>query len=208
MSDKEARALAAGDTIEVNGVEYRLRPVGMRQLHEVQRSAVDHYKREYLRTYSANMDLIPEEHRASMMERKLDEVARWDVGSLPTKIAHDVRSIPITPALIKWLENEHDDVPETESGKRAVVAAALDSGKLTVEVVREMTKERPARIKIPYDSWWVTATYEGMVAFIRASLQAGGSQVGRDDVMSWPLSKIMEAARKVEAVTAPSLGNT
>lgn len=208
MSDKEARALAASEFIEVNGVEYALRPVGMQQLHEVQRSSVDYYKREYLRTYATNLDLMPESVRAGMMERKLDEVARWDIGNLPTKVAHDVRAVPITPALLKWLENEHDDVPETDSGKRAVVAAALDSGKLTVDAVQEMTKSRPARIKIPYDSWWVTATYEGMVTFIRASLQAGGSQVGRDALMAWPLAKVMEAARKVEAVTAPSLGNT
>lgn len=208
MSEKEARALAAGDTIEVNGTEYALRPVGMRQLHEVQKTAVDFYKREYLRTYFQNIDLIPEELRVGLMERKLDEVGRWDVGSLPTKVAHDVRTIPITAALNKWLENEHDEPPETDSGKRAVVAAALDSAKLTADAVEQMTKVRPRRVKIPYDSWWVTATYEGMVTFIQASLQSGGSAISNQDVMGWPLSKVMEAARKVESLTAPQLGNT
>lgn len=207
MSDKEARVLAAADTIEVNGKEFKLHPIGMQQLHEVQRAAVEGYKRDYLQTWSKNLDLLPGDRRDEMLERKFDEAARWDIGNLPVKLAHDVRPIPITQELTAWMEKVHGDVPKTESAKRAVVASTLDSGGLKPEQVEQMTGVRPKQVKIPYDSWWVTATYDGMITFICASLNTGGQKIERKDVAEWPLAKVMEAARKVEQVTAPALGN-
>ena len=208
MSDKEARVLGAGDFLEVNGKEYHLRPIAMQQLHEVQRAAVVYYKREYLRTFAENADLLPPDHAASLLERKFEEVAKWDIGHLPAKIAYDVRLVNLTAQINVWLENEYGDLPDSDNTKRAMLAAALDSGKITADEVQQKTGTKPGRVQIPYDSWWVTAVYDGMVTFIWASLRSGDAAADKGEVSRWPLSKIMEASRLVEKLTAPALGNT
>lgn len=207
MSDREARALAAGDTIDVAGKEFRISPVGMRQLHEVQRAAVKYYKREYLSTYADNMDLLPEKQRSELMQRKFDEVAKWDVGNLPVKLAYDVRAVPINAKLKSVLEDEFDELPEGETELRFLLASALDRELISVSDVMELTGVRPRKARIPYDSWWVTAVREGMVAFVLASLQ-NHPEVKREDVERWPLHKIVQAAKLAERLTVPDLGNT
>lgn len=207
MSDKEARALGAGDTIEVDGKEYRISPVGMRQLHEVQRAAVRYYKREYLATYADNLDLLPERQRAEMLAKKFDEAAKWDVGNLPIKLAYDTRMVAVNEKLRSALEDEFDEVPESELGVRLLLAAALDRELISPDDVFKLTGVRPRKARIPYDSWWVTAVREGMIAFVLASLN-GQPGVTKEDVEAWPLHKIVEASRMAEGLTAPALGNT
>ena len=208
MSDKEARALGAGDAINVNGKEYRISPVGMRQLHEVQRAAVKYYKREYLSTYSENLDLIPDGQRAELLRVKFDEVAKWDVGNLPVRLAYDVRSVPINAKIRAVLEDEFNELPENEQEVRHLLAAALDRELISFDDVVKLTGVRPRKARIPYDSWWVTAVREGMVTLVLASLKEHHPDVRKDDVEGWPLSKIVQAARLSESLTAPALGNT
>lgn len=208
MSDKEARALAAGDVIDVNGKEYRISPVGMRQLHEVQREAVKYYKRQYLATYSENLDLFPEGQRADLLAKKFDEVAKWDVGNLPVRLAYDVRAVPINEKIRSALEDEFDELPENEVELRFLLAAALDRELISFDDVVKLTGIRPRKARIPYDSWWVTAVREGMIAFVAASLKANHPEATKADVEAWPLAKIVQAARLAESITSPDLGNT
>lgn len=207
MGDKEARVLGAADTIEVDGREFRISPVGMRQLHEVQRAAVKYYKREYLTTWSDNADLLPAGQRAELLQKKLDEVARWDVGNLPIKLAYDTRNVAINEKLKAALEDEFDEVPESELGIRLLLAAALDREVISASDVAKLTGTYPRKARIPYDSWWVTAVREGMIAFVLASLHAH-PEVKKEDVEGWPLAKIVEASRLAESLTAPAVGNT
>lgn len=208
MSDKEARVLAAGDTINVSGKDYRISPVGMKHLHEVQRAAVKYYKREYLTTFAENLDLLPKDQAAKLLEKKLEEVARWDIGNLPIKMAFDVQSVPVTnEKLLTLLEDSYGDLPENELARRAVLAAALDAETIDPAEVEKLTGVKPRRVRVPYDSWWVTATRDGMISFVLASVQKNHPELTADDVGDWPLGKIMEAARLVESLTAPSLGN-
>lgn len=209
MSDKEARVLAAGDTIEVNGKEFHLKPIGMQQLHEVQRAAVKSYKREYLSTYAENLDLLPKDQAAKIIEKKLEEVARWDVGNLPVKMSYDVRLVPIeSERLVTLLEDAYGDLPENEATRRAVLAASLDAGLITIDDVEKFTGVRPGRARIPYDSWWVTAVRDGMIEFVWSSVKMSHSDLSKEDVGAWPVTMIVQAARMVERLTAPALGNT
>ena len=208
MSDKEARVLAAGDTIDVLGTEYRISPVGMKQLHEVQRAAVKYYKREYLSTYAENLDLIPEDQRAELLKQKFDEVAKWDVGNLPVKLAYDVRMVPVNEKLRSVLEDEFDDLPEGENEVRFLLAAALDRELISTTDVVKLTGAKPRKARIPYDSWWVTAVREGMVEFVLAAVKTGHPTTTKKDIEGWPLAKIVQAARMAETLTAPDLGNT
>ena len=208
MADAEARALGAGNTIDVDGKQYKILPIGMRQLHEVQRTAVGYYKREYLRTYAENMDFLPPDRAADLIERKMEEVARWDVGDLPVKMAYDVRGVPLNAKLVDALETEYGELPEGDGAKYAVLSSALDAGKIDADQVEKLTKVRPRRLRVPYDTWWVTACYEGMITFILTSLRASHPEATAAEVGAWPLPKIMEAARIVEGLTAPAVGNT
>jgi hypothetical protein len=208
MSDKEARVLGAGSTIEVNGKEFKILPIGMQQLHEIQRAAVEYYKREYLSTYSKNFDLLPKDHAAQLLERKFDEAAKWDVGDLPIKLAYSVRSVPLNEKLVALLEEEYGELPDGETGKRAVLATALDTEKINSKQVEKLTGARPQRARVPYDTWWVTALYDGMITFVWTSLKQSHPEVTKEIIGNWPLSKIVEAARLVEEITAPALGNT
>lgn len=191
----------------MDGKEYRISPVGMRQLHEVQRAAVRYYKREYLATYADNLDLLPERQRAEMLAKKFDEAAKWDVGNLPIKLAYDTRMVAVNEKLRSALEDEFDEVPESELGVRLLLAAALDRELISPDDVFKLTGVRPRKARIPYDSWWVTAVREGMIAFVLASLN-GQPGVTKEDVEAWPLHKIVEASRMAEGLTAPALGNT
>lgn len=208
MSDKEARVLAAGDSIEVNGKEIHISPVGMQQLHEVQRAAVKYFKREYLTTFAENLDLLPEADRTKLMEKKMEEVARWDVGNLPVRTSFDVGSVPVNnEELIALMEEKYGSLPESELSRRAVLATALDAELLDPDEVLKLTGVKPKRFRVPYDSWWVTAVKEGMVAFVLSSIKKNHPEIGKDDIWDWPLHKIVQAARMAEHLTAPALGN-
>lgn len=208
MSDKEARALAAGDVISVSGEEYRISPVGMKQLHEVQRAAVKYYKREYLSTYAENMDLLPADQRAELLREKFDEVAKWDIGNLPVKLAYDTRLVPVNERLKAALEDEFDDLPENEVEIRFLLAAALDRELIAAADVLKLTGVKPRKARIPYDSWWVTAVREGMIEFVLASARTNHPDLSRAEVEKWPLVKIVQASKMAESLTTPDLGNT
>jgi len=209
MSDKEARALGAGDSIEVDGKEIRISPVGMQQLHEVQRAAVKYFKREYLTTFAENLDLLPEPDRQQIMLKKMEDVARWDVGNLPVRTSYDVSLVPVNNAdLVALMTKEYGDLPESEMSRRAILATALDAGIIDCDDVLKLTGARPKKFRVPYDSWWVTAVKEGMVAFVLSSIKKHHPDITKDAIWGWPMHKIIQAARMAESLTAPALGNT
>jgi hypothetical protein len=208
MSDELARAVGAGDSVEVNGKTYHASPITIQELQEVQRMAIRSYKREYLQSYAENLDLLPEEFRQGKMDAKLDEVSKWDIANMPTKTAYDVSKVRFTPALEDLLSEEFGDLPETEAGKKAVLATALDAETVTVQRVEELTGCRPRKGRIPYDTWWITAKLDGIVAMAWASLHANHPELKKDEVARWPFVKLAEVARLAESLTAPDLGNT
>jgi hypothetical protein len=210
MSDAVARALGAGEVITVGGVEYTISPIELRQMHEVRREAIRSYKREYLQTFADNLDLLDGGDNgaaAKLLERKMEEAARWDVSDLPTKAAYDVTKVPINEKLKTVLEDEFGEVPDKVEGQRALLAAALDSEKLDGITVKRLTDRWPHKVDIPYDTWWVTASYDGMITFVWSSVHLKHPDVTKKQVEMWPMAKIIEAARMVERLTVPAVEN-
>ena len=207
MSEDVARAVAAPETIEVDGKEVKLSPIDMRQLHQLQRAALTHYKREYLSTFSENMDLLGNGNGQAFMERKLEEVARWDSSSLPMKMSYDVRGIQFNDALVQRLTALYGELPDGETARGAVLATALDSEQISSADVKALAGKHPKRVRIPYDMWWVTSSFEGMVTFVHAAVSKEHPEISKESVGHWPLTTVMEAARVVESITAPALGN-
>jgi len=205
--NREARAVAAGPTVEVDGKHYRLRPVSVQQLCDLELDALEHYRRQYLETYTRNADLLGEDKANDLIERKLDEVARWDLDDLPQKDAYDAARVPVTDGVREWVVEAFGELPKTDVGIRALLSHALDTKRITADKIKEMAGKGPLRGTVRYDQWWVTASLVGMINFIVGSIRVEHPEVTKEQVAKWPFAKVAEAVRKVESVTTPAMGN-
>lgn len=203
MSNDVARAVGAGAVIAVNGKEYRLAPLGLRQLQEIQKAALRSFKTQYLQTYIDNEAILPR----GTIEDKLDEVARWDINDLPSRIVYDVAGVPINDELRERLRAIYPDMVE-ESSESSLLATALDTKEITATEVYELTDVKPRKGLVSYDLWWITARFDGQCVFVWASLQKNHPEVTAEEVANWPMAKLVEASRTVESITSPAVGNT
>ncbi len=222
--DREARILGAGKQIEVGDKKYTLRPIVARHLAELEREALDFYKRQYLRTFARNLDLLDGE-RNGLMRETMMEVARWGLNELPQITVYDISNVSLgqqegdvfTPIqkLKDWALKEYSDTPakdvsdmlKTERTLRAVLSSELDSETLKPKKFEELTGQYPKVGKIRYDQWWVTACMQGMISFTAISVKYEHSEVTEDEVSRWPIPKITEGAQIVQSVTSAALGN-
>jgi hypothetical protein len=211
MSDKEARAVGAASSLEVDGKRYVMSPIGFRQLQEIQREAVRYWKRQYMLTFADNVDLLANGDGQELIRQKMEECAKWGIDKLPVKIAYSAAHIKITDKLRKRLRScrlTYEDLPESDRAVRALLTTALDNEEIHPDIVEKLTNTRPRQGRVAYDTWWITAVYEGMVAFVWASLSQKHPELTREEISEWPLDRIIEIAREVEHITAPELGNT
>lgn len=209
MSDAEARAVGAGVSAERNGKSYQLSPLGMAELTELQREAVKSYKRQYLATFAENADMLPRRERDKIMADKFEQAARWEIRDLPARTAYDASRVPVTDELRSWVRSRHDTEGELpDAWVRAATAQALDAGDISAADVERMTGRRPREAKIPYDMWWITATYEGMTSLVWRVLRKKHPEIEREEVAAWPPVELSVMAREAEAIIPPSMGNT
>lgn len=209
MSDELARAVAARGaiTVSIAGKQCTVRPLSIRELCEAERDCVQRYKRAYLETYARNLDLLPEAERSKLLERKLEEAARWDVNDLPAKHAHDPEKIRPTPELRAWVEQQFGESADDGRLKR-LAAAALDQEMLEASRYRELTGCDPPRVKVPYVHWWITGSFEGMITFVWLCFRSDG--VAREQVEA-ELGKnpalLVELSREISRLSTPDVGN-
>jgi hypothetical protein len=207
MSDVVSRAVGAGKFIKVGDEEYQVAPLGLKQLKELQLAAVDFYKRQYLKTFADNLDLLGKSGMAILREQ-MEIAARWSKDDLPFKASHSVSNVPLSEAMIDKLIDLYDDVPRDEDVQRALLVSALDRETITLDEVEQLTGERPERMRIPYDAWWVTGTYDGMIGMIRASLSKNHPEITLEKIADWNPTDLTRGSRMIEELTAPAMGNT
>lgn len=208
MSDREARILGAGDEITVGNKEYKLRPVVAKHLCDLEREALKYWKRQYLTTFSENLDLLSVGRRDEFMEEQMCKIAPKGLDTIEQKTAYDTSKIPITDGLKKWIVDKYEELPEEDDTIRALLVTSLDQGAITIKEVKELTNKAPRQGKVRFDQWWITACMEGMVSFIVSSVQFDKKNATKADVEKWSFAKIAEAARKVEEITSADMGNT
>ena len=217
MGESEARAMGMGNTITVktDGREktYTLRPVSVLHLCDASREALEFYKRQFLETYTKNADLLGEVAQG-LIERKFDEAAQWSLDDLPKKTAFDVSRVPINDRLKVWARAFQDqegmgeeDGELTDRRVRALLLTALDQERVRPEQVKKLTGRVPIQGRVRYDQWWVTGCFEGMVSFIYSSIRYEHPEATKETIRAWPITAVFEAARAVESVTTPDLGN-
>ncbi len=208
MSDDAARALGAGgSTIKIGEKECQIRPLGIRELVEVERECLIQYKRSFLKTFTDNADLIPENMRESIISAKMDEAARWDISDLPTKIAYDTKSVELTKQLKDWLKRKHELNGKTNDKKlRALCTAELDSGGLTPEEYKSLSVRKANKGRVPYVNWWITGSFEGMITFVWTCFKPSG--VTKSELIDGlKIDSLADVAREIEKLSAPAVGN-
>ena len=205
--------MGAGKTVELGGKEYTISPITMGRLQELQRDAVASYKRTILTTYADNLDLLGDVGE-KLLREKLEQIAQYDVDDLPKKIAYDVSVIEINEAMQTKLTDlftddlaDRDEKKEGEVNWSAMLAVALDQESITAAEVKEITGRGPTPVKIAYDAWWVTGSYEGMISLVRASIRQHHPEITKEEIKDWPMADLAHVAREVEAITAPAMGN-
>lgn len=210
MAEKEARALGVvAGNVKIGKQEYKIRPLGIGELAQVESDCLDHYKRRYLETFRNNLDLLPEEERVGLLARKIDEVGRWDVGDLPSKYSHDPKAITLSDALRKWVLQQYqlaDDTPELRLQR--LVAGSLDQGVLTESRYKKLAGKPAPKVRVDYGNWWITGAYDGMITFVWTCFRRDGvtrqqiiDHLGRDIVT------LSDVAREIERISAPQSGN-
>jgi hypothetical protein len=209
MPENVARAVGAkGRAFAIAGKEYQLRPLGIRELMEVERDCIERYKRRYLETYKSNLDVLPENVRADLLMKKLDEVARWDIDDLPAKDAYDPSRIKLTDSLKKWLVEYWGIEGVDDMVLARMTAAALDQEALLPDKYKELTGCAAPCVKVSYVDWWTTGAYEGMVTTLWVCFSKQG--VIREQIMDefgTSLAKLNEMARELDKLSAPQMGN-
>jgi len=207
-TDREARALAAGDVVEVDGKEFTLRPIRIQRLCDLERAALRYHKRQVLETYRDNLDLLEEKQANGLMERKLEEVSTWGVAELPKRTVYDATNIPVNDKIKEWVNENYPEMkPTKDFVYQMILTLALDTNKITVKKVKSLSGVSPRQGTVRYDQWWVTASYDGMVAFVHSSIKDEHPEMTIEDVGKWAPDKIVIASKKVEQITSASMGN-
>lgn len=220
--DRLQRALAAGEQLTVGDKVYALRPVVSRNLMDLQKQALKYYKREYLETFTENMDLLGANGDASeIMREELTKAAQWTLDDLPKKVAYDARRCPITKEVKEWIERTYGDVPTMKSkggrGKPvvddkacgALMTVSLDGNRISSAEVEKLSGRKPLQGSVRYDNWWITGCIDGMVQFLANSVRdESGNRVASSEIGDWPFLKITEAVKTVEALTTANMSNT
>lgn len=206
MGTIEARALGAGTTVTISGREFQLQPLTLRTLQELQQEALASYKRDTLRSWKENAEALGLPDMGAALAAKLDEVSRWSISDLPKKPSWSLGKADPTEKAFSWAKERFGIEPDTPEAARMLAESALDGGLLTAKEAAGMFSDPPIMALIAYDGWWVTGCYEGICAMVHAALGRNG--VTRAEVASWPLADLMRAAKTVESLTAPQMGNS
>lgn len=213
-ADRAARAVAAADEVEVvhpDGTTktYKVRPLVVQHLCDLERTALAAYRKEYLSGIKQAIEAGLVE-KSDALQYAVD-AAKWTVDDLPQKIAYDPMDIKLTDKLKRWVEQFHpgvlSDGDPSDGLYLAVTVTAMDGGQLSEKKITELTDHAPRKNSIRYDQWWITASVEGMRQFVLTSVQYEHPDVTSDEVSGWPLAYLQTAARTVENITATAAGN-
>lgn len=207
MSDREARALGAGVFVTVKGKEYELSPISIRDLSVLQKECLQSYKNGFIDTYAQNCSVFGD-RGLSILEKKVDEAAKWDTRDLPKKMAYSTDDIPLNDEIKARLKEIYGYEPANDDSWRALISTALDQEHITSDEVESITGKRPDQGLISYDQWWVTASTEGWISFVFMSIRQKDPTVTREEICQWPPHELIMAARRVENLTTPAVGNT
>lgn len=215
MSEDVARILGAGAPGElvIKGKVYSLRPLTVKELTEIQRTCLKRYQRKYMETFKENVDLLADsvEKQQDLVTNELQKVSKWGLDDLPIKEVFDSSRVRVTDELKSWMQQNIGAtaaVLQSERKCRQLLSTALDGGVLSSDSCFKLTGTVPQKVKTGYVNWWVTGSSEGMVHFVWLSIRGSGlTEEELEAEISDKYENIVTAARDVEDLTVPDLGN-
>lgn len=215
MSEDVARAVGAGipKAVTIKGKKYDLRPLSVKELTEIQRTCLKRYQRQYMEVFKSSIDLLADtaEQQQDLLFKELQKVGTWSIQDLPMKDVFDASWVKVTDELKTWLIQNLGATPQVLTSDvkvRLLLATALDGGVLTADTCLKLTGTTPRRIRTGYVNWWVTACNEGMVHFVWLSIRGSGiTEEELTDQISQKYEDIVVAAREVEDMSVPAVGN-
>ena len=209
MSDDVARAVGAKSaTIKIGDKECTIRPLSIRELLEIERECIKSYRRQYLTTFSENMDLLPRNSRDKIMLEKMTEAGRWDIDDLPKKYIYDSRKIELTDKLKVWLQSNYGDMADDEEVARKLVVSAMNQTELSEQEYKEMAGTVPTKLEVGYANWWITEDKDGQITFIWMAVKHNDiskKQLLEEISANPPL--LYEISNEVHMVSSAKLGN-
>ena len=207
MGEGVARTLGAGDGVfKIAGKECKVRPLGTRELAEVERECLTRYKRNYIKTFTDNIDLLPENtDKDEFLAKKFEAAARWDMDDLPRKNVCDYEQIEVTKKLKARIQEIHNDEKnETDDDRvKKLTASAIDSGTISVDQYKELTGKTAPLVKVGYVNWWISGCVEGMLTLIWMCFKDDG--VTYDEVtkaLSDNTQMMVMVSRRIEELSA------
>lgn len=206
MSELIARTLGAGEYVTVKGRDYKIGPLPLQKLSELGREALRAYKRDFIDTYQDYLENHPGEAAEQMLAKKLDECSKWTLDDLPVKYVHDVPPAHASPQLSDKVF-ELCDQRFVDKELCRVAGYLLDLGSFKSEDYEKITGVKPKKIATRYDNWWGTGTQLGMQTTMWLAILEYNPGTPRAEVLSWPLTTLMEVMQRVWQLTAPDLGN-
>ena len=210
MSEDIARAVGAKSPTEVKiaGKICKVKPLGLRELTEVQMECLEWYKRQYIKTFVDSADMFPDGMEEARKAR--EEAAKWDIDDLPKKHVYDSKTIVVTDKLRKWVVEEFglEKTKAVDGDKiKQTAAAALDRKSLSVKKYKELTGNKARSVPIAYDNWWMTGCMDGMVSFIHKCFEGTVTRQEVLDEVSKNTGLMAEVQAEIERLSTPSMGN-
>lgn len=210
MAEDVARAVgsASSDALTIADKEAHLKPLTLATIGTIERECLTSYRRARMEAYRELVEFLPEEDRAQALRDKVEELSQLTLEDLPEKKAYSASDVILSDELKKWLSDRMDIEKFSDKQLQRIVASLLDQEDLKPEDYKSMTGKQIRAVKIGYASWWITADMEGMVSMVYWSIE--GSGITREEVkahLGSDISTLMNLAREIESITAPSLGN-
>jgi len=213
MSEDVARIVGAPSptTVTINGKACQLRPLSLVELTEVERECLRHYRKSYLECFADNAASLGEKGM-DILERKMEEAARWGVEDLPFKDAFDSEKMVFNEKVLEWLKGKIEfdlspTVKDYEKKCKKVIAGLLDNKMLRVPEYEAMTGHTPKPVKILYANWWITGCMDGMITFVWVAYRSNG--VSREEVareLGHNPSLMIQLSQELERMSAPGNG--
>jgi len=204
-----ANAANADVPLEINGQHVCVRALSAREIITLQESALQHYRRQRISTWTRNADLLPPETRSTMLSEAMRRTEEVDVNDLPPKTMLVYSG---TDRLKEWMRQRElitKDTPNEDIWKAA--ANAMLPSDWTAALLDDITYQNLTHVSrsMGYVDWWINTTTSGRLHYLWLAIRRSDKAFTYDNVLELFTNmdnEMLETAfREVIEATKPRL---
>ncbi len=202
------QTLASPELVSANGVEYKANPLTLKQLTIIQKEALKYYKRNFIQTWSENADLLP--NSEAMLAEAMNKAARMEISDLPLRTAYDCSKVKLNKKvreLLVGFSDYEDPINASDDDLVVMLQNACDKEQISCAQVKQATGTKPKAVRVPYDAWWATSTYDGMATIIYCSFNDHHPDLTKEEILEWSPDQLIAVSAAVENLSSPDVGN-